>query len=84
MEERAQLANGAYVDRVRAVDTDKVGGIEARYQPRQRFLVQIRAIGPEADIVVFGLEPNNLSHRHDDDAVPKLRAIHRRRHAVSF
>ena len=43
-------------------------GIEARAQAGQRLLVQVGAIGPDADVIVLRLEPHDVVHRHDHDA----------------
>ena len=50
----------------------KSAGVEVAHQPSQRFLVQIRRVGPQADVVVLGLEPDDPCDLDDDDPVDRF------------
>ena len=55
--------------------------IEPAAQVAQGFLVQVHAIGPDANIIVVGLETRDRLHADDDDAIERSHrdALHGRR-----
>ena len=46
--------------------------IETIHQSGQCLLVQVRAIGPQPNILVFGFDANDIRHLDDDNAIHRF------------
>src|SRR5690349_16652577 len=62
VQHRAKLSNCADVDGVRSMYTQECRRVKPIHQTGKRFLVEVRPIRPQSDVVVLGLDANDIAH----------------------